>query len=116
MTVKGATPEHVSAPVARTVNENVPTFVGVPATTPDVLRLRPSGSVPVPIVNWYGAVPPVAVSVCEYGVPTTPPGSAPLMVIAGQTDVTMSASVRGKQLIAAVERRRRIELADDAGD
>ena len=65
ITVNEAAPAQPSAPVARTVRVNVPAVVGVPETTPAVLSARPSGSAPALIVNWYGGVPPVAVSVCE---------------------------------------------------
>src|SRR5580658_3710907 len=40
----------------------VPEAVGVPVTAPvEVFRVRPAGSVPLPIENVYGATPPVTV-------------------------------------------------------
>jgi hypothetical protein len=39
--------------------------VGVPEITPPVLSVKPAGNVPAAIDHVYGAVPPVAVSVCE---------------------------------------------------
>jgi hypothetical protein len=51
------------------------TTLGVPAMAPVVgLRVRPAGRIPSLMVNLYGAVPPVAAIVPEYGTPTTPVG------------------------------------------
>src|SRR5262245_6178399 len=96
-TVNAADPVQSSVAVARTVNVDEPASVGVPETMPSLLSVRPPGSAPVRMLNAYGAVPPLAVSVCEYGVPTTPPGSDPLIVIAGHDGPAgmMSARLRG---------------------
>ena len=44
--------------------------VGVPLIKPDEFSVKPPGNVPEVSVHVFGAVPPVAASVCEYGVPT----------------------------------------------
>ena len=49
-----------------------PAVVGVPEITPLELSDRPGGNVPEAMVQVYGAVPPVADSVCEYAKPTLP--------------------------------------------
>ena len=48
--------------VTVTVNDEVPTVVGVPLMPPS-RNVRPSGSVPC-AVNVYGPFPPEAVNVC----------------------------------------------------
>ena len=49
-------------------------MVGVPAIVPALLKPRPAGSAPDASVHPYGTVPPVAVRVVEYAVPTVPLG------------------------------------------
>ena len=63
--------------------------VGMPEMTPDVLRVRPAGSVPLVTVHAaYGAVPPLPVSVWEYADPTVPVTAVVgEMVSVGQTGV-----------------------------
>ena len=51
-----------SAFVALTVKSNVPAAVGVPETTPALLKLKPPGKLPLDIAQVIGAVP-VAASV-----------------------------------------------------
>lgn len=69
---------HVSAvppveSVTLIVNEKEPAVVGVPVIAPVVaLRVRPGGSEPDATENLYGKVPPVAMTVEEYGTPTSP--------------------------------------------
>jgi len=48
-----------------TVNENVPTAVGVPLICPELLSVRPDGREPELIDQLYGVVPPLAASVVE---------------------------------------------------
>jgi hypothetical protein len=60
--------------VTRTVNVLDPAAVGVPEIVPPV-SVSPAGNVPLASDQVYGGVPPDAVSVCEYAVPTTPLGS-----------------------------------------
>jgi hypothetical protein len=48
----------------------VPVCVGVPASVPDDERLIPLGNDPTPMLNVYGAAPPLAVSAAEYAVPS----------------------------------------------
>ncbi len=62
-----------SESVTLTVKGKVPKDVGVPEMTPvEVLRVSPGGREPALIDHVYGFVPPVAVSVAEYGVLTLP--------------------------------------------
>src|SRR6266478_2739539 len=64
----------------------VPGVVGLPVIAPvDALIPNPAGR-PV-AVQVIGFVPPVAVTVTLYAVPTTPPGSGEVVVIA--TGATM---------------------------
>src|SRR5262245_48531284 len=73
----------VCAPaLTRTVGLETPVAVGVPEITPVLaLRASPAGSVPLTIDHVYGGVPPVAASVAVYGVPTTPTGSAVVVIV-----------------------------------
>jgi hypothetical protein len=77
-------PVCVGAPLsaARTVKNEVPTVAGVPLINPALDNVKPAGSVPEVIVQLYGAVPPAAVSVWEYGVRFTPVGRGDAVVIA----------------------------------
>ena len=52
-----------SVSVASAVKLNAPEAVGVPESTPAVLKLMPGGSVPPETVQVNGAVPPVAAKV-----------------------------------------------------
>ena len=62
---------------ACSVTEVVPAAVGVPEMTPvEVLSVRPAGRPPALIAHVYGPVPPAAVAVWLYAVPTCPPASA----------------------------------------
>ena len=49
--------------------------LGVPAMTPVELRVNPAGKAPELSAYVYGPVPPVAVRVWLYGVPTVPAGN-----------------------------------------
>jgi hypothetical protein len=60
--------------VTCTVKLDWPALVGVPLIVPPLLKLRPAGKVPDAIVHEYGVLPPVAVIVLEYTVPTVPFG------------------------------------------
>ena len=72
------------------VKLELPAVVGVPDSTPDDDSVIPPGSVPDDTAKLYGAVPPLAVSVWLYGVPTVPAGSVDgLSVIAGQLMVSV---------------------------
>lgn len=62
-----------SESVTLAVKGKVPVDVGVPEITPvEALRVSPGGKEPALIDHVYGFVPPDAVSVPEYGVPTLP--------------------------------------------
>ena len=54
------------ASVTRTVILETPVVLGVPVIAPAAESVSPPGSVPDAIDQVYGAVPPVATSVCEY--------------------------------------------------
>jgi hypothetical protein len=57
---------------------------GNPLITPVVgFSVNPLGSLPAVNCHVYGPVPPVAVSVCEYAVPTTPLLSAVVVIVSG---------------------------------
>jgi hypothetical protein len=47
---------------------------------PALLKLKPAGNLPDGTVHEYGAVPPVAGSIAEYGVPTVPPGGIAALI------------------------------------
>ena len=69
--------------VAVAVICHVPAAVGVPLmVAPE--RDRPGGS--VPLVDHVIGVNPVAVSVCEYAVPTVPDASAVLVMTGARLD------------------------------
>ena len=64
---------------------NVPTVFGVPVNPPPLANAKPFGNVPADTAKVYGAVPPVAVNVWLYAVPTKPFAKvAGLIVMAGQ--------------------------------
>ena len=82
-TLKAFVPVLFAESFTCTVNDEVPTVVGVPAITPvPAVRLSPAGSEPVLTLQVYGVVPPLACSVVEYTLPAVPPGSD-VVVIAG---------------------------------
>jgi hypothetical protein len=64
-------PVALAVSVTVTVNVEVAAVVGVPLITPVVI-VRPVGNEPLVTANVYGLVPPCAVIVSEYGVPTVP--------------------------------------------
>src|SRR5215467_8522652 len=69
---------------ACTVKVNVPAARGVPVTAPVLpLIVSPAGSAPREIDHEYGAAPPLTCTVWLYGVPTTPPGSVPIVMSSG---------------------------------
>ena len=63
--VKDASPEQPLASVARMVTGYDPAAVGAPATVPVEASESPGGKLPVEVVNVYGLVPPLPISVCE---------------------------------------------------
>lgn len=65
-----------------TVKFEVPAVVGVPLSTPVLLRETPAGKDPVLTDQVCEPVPPVAVKVCEYAVPTVPLGMVEALLIA----------------------------------
>jgi len=63
------------ASVAITENADTPGAGGFPETMPDGANQRPVGAPPLSIDQVYGGLPPVALSVCEYGAPAVPSAS-----------------------------------------
>ena len=57
------------------VNVKLPNAVGVPLSNPLLDKLRPGGNEPDTTEKAYGAIPPVAVGVCEYATPSVALGS-----------------------------------------
>lgn len=58
--------------------------VGVPVIAPvDAFSESPAGKLPLVSDQAYGVVPPVAVRVAEYGVPTCPFGSEGVVILRG---------------------------------
>jgi hypothetical protein len=68
-----------------------PAVVGVPLSTPAVLRLIPAGS-PV-AVQPYGGVPPAADKLAEYAAPAVPSGGDEVVMMSGGAIVTDKFSV-----------------------
>jgi len=75
--------ESPSFPVTRTVKLAVVAALGVPLTTPPLLRLKPDGRLPDAMDQVYGVVPPVAANPWLYATPTVPAGSGLAVVIVG---------------------------------
>jgi hypothetical protein len=88
-TTCGGVPESVTV----TVRVAVPAADGVPLITPvEEFNVKPCG-VPV-ICQLWAPVPPVAVSVCEYGTPTMPWLSAVVVIFSsGILDVIVTVAV-----------------------
>ena len=63
--------------ITRTVKREVSDVVAVPEITPEAVRVNPAGRLPASRDQRYGAVPPLALRVDEYGTPTVGLGSAP---------------------------------------
>jgi len=60
----------------------VPAALGVPAIAPlDDVKLNPEGNEPEVMLQLYGAVPPLAVSVALYAVPCCPLGSELVVIL-----------------------------------
>jgi hypothetical protein len=71
--------------VTETLKVDEPSVVGVPLMTPPVLMVRPGGRVPDESAHVKGPLPPVEVSVVEYGTLTTAVGSAAGFMTNGPT-------------------------------
>jgi len=71
-----------------------PAAVGLPVMSPlDGFNARPGGNDPVVIDQLYGDLPPLTFSVCEYDAPTTPLGSAAVVIVRPAVTVMLSAWV-----------------------
>jgi hypothetical protein len=75
------------ASVTVTMNAAVPAAVGVPVIAPAEERERPGGSAPRASDQEYGAAPPVAARVCEYGAPTAPAGKVGPVTVSAVTAI-----------------------------
>ena len=85
-----------SESVTLTVMLNVPEDVGVPEITPvETLRASPGGREPALFDQVYGLLPPFAVSVVEYGVPTLPGGSDVVVTAGGGMYLKLSNGLAG---------------------
>src|SRR5262245_11166559 len=73
--------EVVLLSVTRIVKLNEPSAVGVPLSIPPDETVSPCGNEPEDSDQVYGAIPPVAVKVCEYAAPTLAVGSVDTVVI-----------------------------------
>ena|SRR5438552_2496905 len=62
------------ASLARAVKLKLPAVNGLPLSTPAELNVRPGGNIPDAKDQEYGVVPPLALSVCAYALPTVPEG------------------------------------------
>jgi hypothetical protein len=71
--------------VTETLNAVEPRAVGVPLIVPPVLIVRPGGSVPDASAQVNGPLPPVEVSVVEYGTLTSAVGSGVGSMTRGRT-------------------------------
>lgn len=88
--VYSRSPVQELASVAVTLNVNDPAVVGEPEIAPAAERVSPSGRLPLVSVYEYGAMPPPAMSVCEYEVPMPPFGKdVGVIVIVGQLIVSV---------------------------
>jgi hypothetical protein len=65
---------HPAASSAITVNVKIPATVGVPERTPEESNVSPFETDPLDTEKMYGAMPPLAVIVCEYRMPVVPEG------------------------------------------
>ncbi len=72
-----------AASVARTVKLNVPDWLGVPESAPLVASVTPGGSAPEETLNLYGVVPPEALTIAEYALPTVPEPTLDVMMVSG---------------------------------
>ena len=76
-----------------TVKLDNPVVVGVPEITPVLgAMLSPAGNDPLDMLHVYGGTPPVAVTVCEYAVPTTPSGKLVVVIVNGVPETIVSVS------------------------
>ena len=99
--------------VAVIVKLLVVAVVGVPVIAPvAAFNESPAGKLPAETLNVYEPVPPVALTVCEYAVPSVPPGSVAGFTVIAALIVTLyarapvaprpSVAVIVKLLVAAV--------------
>jgi hypothetical protein len=95
--VEAGDPESVTL----TIVVKVPAAVGVPEIVPVPDSVTPAGSAPEAMLQLYGVVPPLAVSVAEYTVPACPAGNA-LVVICTGTAVALTVSVNVFVVVCAV--------------
>ena len=87
-------PAPVLLSVAVMVKLTAPLAVGVPVIAPALESVRPAGRAPLVIAKVYGPVPPLAVTVCEYAVPTAGAGS-----VLGETVTVGALTVKEYELV-----------------
>ena len=76
--------------VAVIVKFDVAAVVGVPVIAPVApFSERPAGKLPAVTLNVYEPVPPVALTVCEYAVPTVPLGNVAGFTVIAALIVTL---------------------------
>ena len=73
--------------VTRRVTFAVPAVVGVPEIVPELDRVSPEGREPETTDHVYDGLPPVALRVWEYVVPTVPGTSGEVVVMARLIDL-----------------------------
>ena len=72
-------------PATWTEKENCPIWVGTPEIIPEeAAKIRPLGSWPEATFHVYGAMPPWAFRVTEYGALTTAAGTLVVRIFSGQ--------------------------------
>jgi hypothetical protein len=87
-------------PLSRTsaVKTEVPVVVGVPETTPLLVRVKPVGSAPDATLHVYGVFPPAALRVTEYAVSSFPAASEVVVI----SSTAASALISTDKLFVAV--------------
>lgn len=108
-------PEALSVSVAFAVKLEVPAVVGVPVMAPvDELRLKPAGRLPDSSDHASAPVPPVAIIVWLYAVPTVPPGRLDV-VIEGVAFITMLSALVPVALTVSVAIAVKLEVPETVG-
>lgn len=94
--VRVALAEAPVASVTLTEMVDVPWVVGVPEINPVASPVRGGGN--PEMAHVYGVVPPVALSVVEYGEPTVAFAREDVVMVRAATTITVTDAVAGAQL------------------
>lgn len=86
--------------LAWTLKVNPPAVVGVPLSTPLLLKVSPAGSVPLATLHVIGELP-IAVKLWLYALPTVPPAGV-LLVMVGATVAALMVMVAACVALGAV--------------